>query len=105
MLTLCCRGDKSHNHQALNIALAQIASYHHEPLLMDKLVLSFDGVDVLKDSKLNPKCSGSCDTPSYDELRTEVVRHAKAQIRNVAVVALPSRGCLSNTLKHGMAQV
>ena len=100
VMTTCCRASAPSTRMVQKV----FESVKLEPLLMDRIVLGFDGAEV-SDENLHEKCKGLCNTGHYEQYIKDVVRLAFKYFRNVDYVVMPVRSCLTTTLRAAMERV
>lgn len=100
VMTTCCRASAPSTRMVQKV----FESMKLEPLLMDRIVLGFDGAEVA-DENLHEKCKGLCNTGHYEQYIEDVVRLASKYFKNVDYVVMPVRSCLTTTLRKAMERV
>ena len=100
VMTTCCRASAPSTHMIRKV----FESMELESLLMDRIVLGFDGAEVA-DENVHEKCKGICNTGHYEQYIMDVKRLASKYFKNVDHVVMPARSCLTTTLRAAMERV
>jgi len=100
VMTTCCRASAPSTRMIHRV----FESMKLEPLLMDRIILGFDGAEIFNKT-IHEKCKGPCNATHYGQYIKEMIRLASEYFKNVESVIMPERSCLTTTLRAAMDMV